>query len=100
MWWVDRIHWLPFLTLSAVKIDCQGAANVVVQAGIHPPGSAGLGLAGRVGLRERDFTAFIKPGGFLGRNQTKKLTKKIIKKDHKDELECPHNQALSTQHPV
>ena len=27
-------------------------------------------------LLERDFTAFIKPGGFLGRNQTKSLTKK------------------------
>ena len=26
---------------------------------------------GGLGIKERDFTAFIKPGGFLGRNQTK-----------------------------
>ena len=24
----------------------------------------------------------------------------VKKKDHKDELECPHNQAISTQHPT
>ena len=59
-----------------------------------------LGTLGYGGGRERDFTAFIKPGGFLGRSQTKKITKKIIKKDHKDELEYPQNQAISTQHPI
>ena len=28
-------------------------------------------LTDQLGERERDFTAFIKPGGFLGRSQTK-----------------------------